>query len=283
MTTIRNAIYKGAEILSRAGIPSPAMDVRILLQHALGCSLEELIKQSNHPLEQKVAQHFYELINRRSNLEPIAYITGEKEFYSTVFKVNDAVLIPREDSEVLIDAILMETDQQANIKILDIGTGSGCLIITLLKHLTNSEGWAIDISSAALEIAKQNASAILDEKRITFTQSDCFANLNEHQLDIIISNPPYICTSEKEYMSQETTFEPSIALFADNNGLAMYQKIAEVAAKYLKKNGKIYLEVGFTQSKRVEEIFKANNFVVEKTYQDIQNHTRCIKLKIANS
>lgn len=280
MATLRSAIAYGARALSEVKIQSSAIEARILLQHAAGCSLEELLKFSGEQIEPDVFKYFDTLIARRAKFEPIAYITGRKEFYGLDFKVTPSVLIPRNDSEVLIDAVLGRLDGNKNIKILDIGTGSGCLIIALMKHLPNAAGWALDISGNALEVAKENALAILEDERITFLQSDCFANLSQRQFDIIISNPPYIATEERGLMSPETQYEPSSALFAKESGLAIYQQIAQTAANYMKSNAMIYLEVGFRQSAEVEKIFTKSGFVLEEAYLDIQNHTRCICLKL---
>ena len=267
----------GSQALAKAGVENTVLESRILLQYLMRCELEDFLKLGEAILEQSLCDVFYALIERRCAREPIAYIIGHKEFYGLKFHVNESVLIPRCDSEVLIDAALSETSIRDRLKILDIGTGSGCLIIALMTALNNSRGWAVDISEKALETARRNSLELLNGEKITFIHSDCFANLAEREFDIIISNPPYIALEETKYMSPETSYEPDVALFAENNGLNMYQKIASKAAKYLKQNGRIYLEVGFKQSKQVQDIFEQNGFSFVRSYSDIQGYVRCMQ------
>lgn len=255
-------------------LPSPELDTRLLLQHACDKSFEELIISQNQEVDKRLEKLFFSFLERRKKSEPVAYIIGYKFFYDLEFEVSKDVLIPRSDSETLIDYVL-EGYSQENLKILDLGTGSGCLIITLLKHLPNSNGIGVDISSGALNIAKSNADKIGVTDKLTLSQSNWFANIKPQPFDIIISNPPYV--SPEEDLSSEVKHEPQTALFAGSDGLDAYKQIAAKAKKYLSPQGAIYLEVGYRQKESVQKIFEEHNFKLEGTRKDLQEHIRCLK------
>lgn len=270
----------GANILQSAKIDNHFFEARLLLQHVLGCGFESLMADADKYLDEKTQQHYFALITRRSNHEPFAYIVGRREFYGLDFVVNNNVLIPRSDSETLVDAVLHDFAPTTNkVKILDIGTGSGCLVMSLLTHLPNAQGIAIDINHLSLEVAKENAVNLKLANRISFLQSDCFANLDQEKFDIIISNPPYIAYSERPNLSAQVLNEPEIALFADKQGLAVYEKIAQKAKDYLSIAGVVYLEIGLEQEKQIEQIFTTNGFIAAKKYHDLNGIIRCLKFR----
>jgi release factor glutamine methyltransferase len=262
---IQNSLINAARKLQSAGIQSINLEARILLQHATKKPIEYLLARSDEELPEKQKIIFEELINRRISLEPIAYITGFKEFYGYEFIVNKNVLIPRQDTEIIIEAILDNNGTDSTIKLLDLGTGSGCIAISLLLAMPNAKVIATDISNEAIIIATQNATKHGVSDRLQIINSNWFENLEDQKFDIIVSNPPYISKDEINYIAPETLkYEPNLALFAQDNGLSAYHSIAKDAKKFLKKDGKLFLEIGFNQSQAVKEIFSSYNSPLSK-------------------
>jgi len=270
--TLNQLLSYGIRFLSH--MPSPELDTRLLLQHACLKSFEEIIASGNQEIDQKIEEKFLSLLERRKNLEPIAYITSSKAFFDLEFEISKDTLIPRNDSETLVDYVLKDYSQE-NLKILDLGTGSGCLIITLLKHLPHAKGIGVDTSNKALDIAKRNADKIGVGSQLTLLQSNWFSNIPPQTFDIIISNPPYIGLEED--ISPEVRYEPQTALFAGLDGLDSYKQIAAKAKNCLSPQGSIYLEVGHRQKEDVQKIFESHNFRLEGTKKDLQGHTRCLR------
>lgn len=271
---IKSAINGIAKKLKSHKISLPNLEARIIMMHVLNKTQEYLVLNSDEDLSNNSLNTIESIVSRRIKLEPLAYIIGRKEFFGRDFFIDSNVLIPRPDSEIVIEAILENNHQ--NPKILDLGTGSGCLIITLMLEIPNSTAIAVDISTKAIEIAQKNAQRYsLD---INFLLSDWFENLQENQLfDIIISNPPYIARNSKEISKETMLYEPSNALFADNDGLECYHRIAKNAYKFLHPNGSIYLEIGYDQEKKVTEIYEKAGFILEKKYEDLSKIIRCLK------
>ena len=249
----------------------PVFEARILLSHAMGFSREWLIGHSEDELSDEIYVQFFSLVERRKAHEPIAYIIGKKEFYGRDFKVTKDVLIPRADSETLIDAVLK--DYKNGISILELGVGSGCLLLTALLELKQATGIGVDISREALEVASANATLHGLQDRCSLVKSNWFENV-AGKFDIIISNPPYIEENERSIMAIETLqYEPQLALFG---GIEAYKIIASDAHKFLKENGRIYLEIGYRQESLVEEIFLAKEYKVVEKYRDIENRMRVL-------
>jgi len=256
----------------------PALEARILLAHATGFSQEYLIGHSDDELPPEIQAQFLSLIERRKSHEPIAYIIGKKEFYGRDFKVTKDVLIPRPDSETLIEAVL-ECNKDAK-SILELGVGSGCLLLTLLLELKQAIATGVDISPEALEIATQNAATYNMLDRCKLLQSNWFENISG-KFDIIISNPPYIEENERSIMAPETLqYEPKLALFG---GLEPYKIIAENGYKFLNENGRIYVEIGSSQERQVEEIFAFNGYKVVAKHRDIENRMRAMVFALDRS
>lgn len=251
------------------------IEARILLTHASGFSHEYLITHREDTLPDTIVEKFLGLIERRKNGEPIAYIIGVKEFYSRDFKVTPDVLIPRPDSETLIDAVLRDASTSSNnaLEILELGVGSGCLITTLLAEMPDAKGEGVDISMKALEISNYNAVALGVKNRIALKISDWFSNITG-AYDIIISNPPYIYEEERDLMALETLkYEPHLALFG---GLEPYKIISNEAYKFLKQQGKIYVEIGARQAEEIEKIFISKGYIVIGKHQDIEGRIRVL-------
>jgi release factor glutamine methyltransferase len=253
------------------------LEARILLSYATGYSQEYLIGYSNESLSTEIVNEFYRLIERRIQKEPIAYIVGYKEFYGRNFIVDKNVLIPRNDSEVLIDAVLSGS---CIGKILELGVGSGCLILTLLLEMPHVRAVGVDISNKALNIAKRNMLQHGLSARCKLMQSNWFKNIDE-KFDIIISNPPYISENDKSIMAEETLlYEPRSALYGRNNGYEAYDIIAANLKDYLKPEGKLYIEIGINQAVEIEKIFGEYGYYVTGKYKDLSGILRVLSLGV---
>lgn len=273
-------LYKNsAKELEQQGILTSKLDVKILLSYLLNIDSKELIMYFNQHIEQKFINTFNHLLKRRLNREPIANIVNKKSFWSYDFFVNENVLTPRNDSEILIEAVLSNyNNMQEELKILDLGTGSGCLILSLLKMYKNASGLAVDISEKALKVARQNAEN-LKINNIKFLKNNWNDNIEE-KFDIIISNPPYIPTKEiKELEPEVNKFNPLLALDGGEDGLNCYRYLAKSLEKNLKENTKIFLEIGKNQEKDIEKIFNENGYELLKMYKDLAEINRILCFK----
>lgn len=256
---------------------TPALDARILLCHVLDKTHEQLLISYNDELNTSIQHHYFELIQRRISQEPIAYIIGKQEFYGRSFIVDKNVLIPRPETELIIDSVLENIHHDSTIKILDLGTGSGAIAVTLAKEIITAEIVATDICADALNIAKLNAKKHFAEDQITFKQSNWYENINDEKFDFIISNPPYISYSETHLVATQTElFEPHLALYAEDDGLYAYDKIIKNAIDYLKNDGKILLEIGFNQFDSVSNILKQNGYNKILLKKDLADMARII-------
>jgi len=215
-----------------------------------------------------------ELVEKRVSGIPLQYLTNKQYFYGYEFFVDENVLIPRADTEILVEKCIEFYKNKDKIKILDMCTGSGCIAITLKKELPNAQVFAIDISEKALEIAKKNAG--LNDVEIEFALSDLFENIDYDNYDVIISNPPYIEKFEINNLAEEVKKEPLLALDGGEDGLDFYRKISEIGYGYLNKNGRIFFEIGYNQAKQVYEILDEYNFYDIKLYKDYGGNDRVI-------
>lgn len=276
---VRTALSLAINHLNQIGIKNPSLEARMLLAYAFEKNIEYILINSNEELNQQKEECFSELLRRRTNLEPIAYILGIKEFYGREFEVNNKVLIPRPATEILVDTILTTNFKSPNI--LELGTGSGCIIITLLLEQQVSTAVASDISFDALLVAEKNAAAYNVLDKLTLLQSDWLEKIAPQKFDIIVSNPPYISIEEQQYMAQETLlFEPEIALFSEEDGLQSYFAIAEKAKDFLAYEGKLFLEVGFQQASLVIDLFTKKNYKFEASYKDLSGYIRVVQFGI---
>ena len=257
-----------------ADIETFELDAQILIAHLLDLSQpEKIIFELDKEISQEVYDRFISLVKRRLNFEPIAYIVGYKHFWKQVYKVDKNVLIPRPETEFIIELVLKKLQNRKNekLRILDLGTGSGCIILSLLNELKNSFGVAVDISDKALDIAKINADNLQLSQKVKFIKSNWFDALSERKkFDIIVSNPPYIAKDEWQSLSKNIKdFEPSIALNDGKDGLESYKIIAQSGKNFLNKSGMIVLEIGYNQKNLVKNIFKNQGYTI-KFYQDLQ-------------
>ena len=268
MLPIKQILKNAGLQLSACGYTTtPTLDAEVLLAHALGKSREYLIGHADEMVEQDIMN---DVLQRRLTGEPIAYIIGTKEFWGMDFKVTKDTLIPRPETELIIEKSLELFPKDSEIDILDLGTGTGCILIALLSEFQSAKGLGVDLSHAALEVAKQNA-----RNRAEFIQSNWFNNIGERKFDLIVSNPPYISRTETLIKSVEK-FEPHSALFAENDGYECYETIAKDLKKYLKPNGKAIFEFGQGQAAIISKIFSAQGFFINEICKDLAGIERCI-------
>ena len=258
----------------------PILEKKILLKYILNTSNEEINISHNKPLDHIELGQYKELIQRRKKSEPIAYIINKKEFWKDSFFVDNSVLIPRPDSEIIIEtAIKYFPDTNQNLKILDLGTGSGCLIISLLREFKNSKGVGVDLDKKALEVAKQNKDNLFNENRLKFCNAD-FSQFNTKNYDLIVCNPPYVSTSLKGKLLKDVQdFEPKIALFAKGKGLKSFKMILNNLIKHENKKQLIIFEIGYDQLKPLNKLLKNTNFQLISVEKDIADIPRCIVVK----
>jgi len=265
----------GTKELIQKRIISSRLDSELLLSKILNKKREEILINLDQEICQKNFSKYKKLIIRRSRNEPVAYILEEKEFWSKIFYVNADTLIPRPETELMVEK-LVNMFKEKKISILDIGTGSGCILISLLSELKNSKAVGIDISKKALIIAKKNLVKHALQNKIKFLNKSLDSNFYQ-KFDLVVSNPPYIKTCEVKNLSQDIKkYEPRIALDGGNDGLDLIKKIIYKTKCTLKVKGTLALEIGNEQYKKVSEILIKKNFKIEHTIKDHKDNVRCI-------
>ena len=268
-------LNKGSKKLKYKGIKSSQIDSEILLSNILGKSRENILINLDKKIGSDDIIKFNDFIERRSLKEPIAYILKEKEFWSKNFVVNKSTLIPRPETELMVEK-LSKIYYGKKIFILDIGTGSGCILISLLSELKNSIGMGVDISTKALKIAKINALRHEVNHKLRF-EKKCFSKIFYKKFDLIVSNPPYIDQRKINKLDDDIKkFEPLIALNGGNDGLDVITKVIYKAKEILKRKGKLSLEIGNEQLIKVSEILRNNNFKIKENIKDYNENTRCL-------
>ena len=265
----------GSNLLKEKKISSFILDSEILLSKTLSKTRENILTNLDQKISKKNVSVFKKYLQRRSNNEPIAYILEEKEFWSKKFYINKGILIPRPETELLVDKIL-KIYKEKKISILDIGTGSGCIIISLLSSLKNSSGIGVDVSKNAISTAQKNALKYKLSKRVKFFKKS-FKNIFGKKFDLIVSNPPYIESKYIKDLSDDIKrFEPRIALDGGNDGLDLIKKVIYKSTYILKINGMLALEIGNEQIKKVSKILIDNNFRIKHVIKDYKNNVRCV-------
>ena len=275
--TISEAIKKGMIELKNENIEEPKLKARLLMQYTLNQTRQYVIVNDMEELEKSKEKKYFDSIKILKKGIPIEHITHQKEFMKLNFFVDKNVLIPRQDTEILVEEVIKIAQKTNAKKILDLCTGSGAIAVSLAKYLPQSEITAIDISNDALKIAKKNAVSNNVENQITFISSDMFTNLNEEKFDIIVSNPPYIKTHVIDNLDIQVKNEPHIALDGGNDGLYFYKKIINESYQYLKYKGYLCLEIGFDQKIDIIELIEnSNNFDGTYSKKDLYDNDRII-------
>ncbi len=255
---------------------SAKLDVEILLSEAIKKNREYLIINFKKKVDNKNIKLFKKMLNKRKKGEPIAYILNKKEFWKNSFYVDRNVLIPRPDTEVLVEEVLKLFNNNSKLNVLDIGTGSGCILLSILKERKNFYGTGIDISKKAIKVAKFNAKMHQLSNRVDFYYSDIDKFLFG-KYDLVVSNPPYIKKMSLKYLEKDIKgYEPTEALDGGKCGFSEIEKVVKKTSILIKKNGRFVLEIGFDQKNKTLEILKKNGFFINKTVKDYGENDRCI-------
>lgn len=279
MLTILEVIAKSIEYLDKKGIESPRANAEILLANILNCKRLELYLMYEKPLRDSELNNYREFLKRRSNYEPVQYITGSVEFYALELKVTPAVLIPRPETEILVEVIIDSVKKEDELFILDFGSGCGNISIALAENLPNVHVTGIDISRDAIMIANENLEKYKLNDRVNFLNGDILKfNVNNFSnYDIIVSNPPYV--SQNDYLNVQKeikNFEPKVAVTDFSDGYKYFVKIITLASGILKSGGKLFFEMGEGQSKKINELLIKNDYKEINVFKDYQKIDRVI-------
>lgn len=270
--TFREALTAGTQVLENAGVPDAELDSRYLLEEICGITRAEFYLKEKEELDEEAARHFETAIKERGRRVPLQYILGSQEFMGLTFTVNDHVLIPRQDTETLVETVLPFLREGE--KVLDLGTGSGCIAVALKKNCPAIELTASDASKQALLVAKENAKR--NGTEMTFARSDVFDNLSA-VFDVIVSNPPYIKSDVIPILQPEVAeFEPVEALDGSPDGLHFYRRIADGLEEHLTAGGRIFVEIGHDQAEEVTSIFREAGLKEITVVKDLAGQNRVV-------
>ena len=273
---INSLIKQGSKILKKQNIDSHQIDAELLLSKAIRKDRVFLLTNDEYKVSQKETSDYLNFILRRKHHEPLSYITKRKEFWSLGFNVNYNVLIPRPETETVVEQVVRKFKGKGGLNILDIGTGSGCILLSILKELKNSYGTGIDKSFKALTIAKKNSRKLNLLQRAKFIHCDV-DNFNFGTYDVVVSNPPYICSRKIGYLGEDIKgFEPRMALDGGSSGLETITKVIIKAKKLLKTGGYLFMEIGDGQSRMASSMLLKNGLRLMKRFFDYNKTIRCI-------
>ena len=273
---IQTLLNQASKTLDNSSNTSPKLDSEILLSKIIKKNRKYLILNSHEKLKKENIKSFDYLVKRRKKGEPIAYLINKKEFWKQNFYINQSVLIPRPDTEILVEETLKLFNVNSKLNMLDIGTGSGCILLSILKERRNFFGIGIDISKKAINVARFNAKMHQLSNRVKFYNSDVDKFLIG-KYDLVVSNPPYIKRQDLKYLEVDIKgFEPKLALDGGKDGCSKITKVISKTSSLLKRNGRFILEIGFGQKNRILNILKKNNFFINKVLKDYGKNDRCI-------
>lgn len=275
--TLKDALAQTAAALTAAGIPDPRREARLLVRHATGWNDAAMLSDPDRALDAAQATMIESVAARRAAREPMAYIVGEREFWSLPFRVAPTTLIPRPDSETIVDAVLGEVgDKARTLRILDLGTGSGCLLLALLSELPNASGLGVDVSGGAIEVAETNAARLGLDGRAAFRTGDWLVGVEE-KFDVVVANPPYVPDEDIPKLDADVrAFEPLSALTGGPDGLNAYRRIAVDLGKVLGAGGIACFEVGVGQADSVAAIFAGQGFLGHAVRLDLAGIPRAV-------
>ncbi|MBV6419311.1 MAG: Release factor glutamine methyltransferase [Ignavibacteriaceae bacterium] len=279
MITVLEAIRLSTEYLDKKKIDSPRINAELLLAHIIGCKRLDLYLAFDRPLTEPELNIYRGLIKRRASYEPLQYIIGTVEFYGLVFKVTSSVLIPRPETELLVENIIKELSDKEQLNILEIGCGSGNIAISLAYHLKQAQIITTDISDAALNLAKENSQKLGVAERISFIRHNILTDdlLRFSMFDLVVSNPPYVSLQSYSSLQKEIMgFEPRLAVTDESDGLTFYRIISEKVSGNIKKGGKLFFEISHGQCDDVKSIMTKNNFSKIEVIKDYQNIERIV-------
>ena len=272
---IQSALKKGQSILIDNNIISAKLDSEILMSQAIRKNKKFIILNLHKEIKKRDLDYFGNLIQERAKSKPIAQIIKKKDFWKYEFIVNNNVLIPRPDTEILIEQALKLVKNKNRLQILDIGIGSGCILMSILKEKKNFIGTGIDISNKSLQISKVNGQKLRINNRLRLFKSN-IDNFNTGKYDLIVSNPPYIKKNNLKCLEKDIGFEPKQALDGGLDGLSEIRKVINKSSELIKRSGHFIIEIGFDQKNKVKKILRDKGFYIKKTVKDLSNHDRCI-------
>ena len=272
---IQSALKKGQSILIDNNIISAKLDSEILMSQAIRKNKIFIILNLHKEIKKRDLEYFDNLIQERARRKPIAQIVKKKDFWKYEFIVNNNVLIPRPDTEILIEQALKLVKNKNRLQILDIGIGSGCILMSILKEKKNFIGTGIDISNKSLQISKVNGHKLRINNRLRLFKSN-IDNFNTGKYDLIVSNPPYIKKNSLKCLEKDIGFEPKQALDGGLDGLSEIRKVINKSSELIKRSGHFIIEIGFDQKNKVKKILRDKGFYIKKTVKDLSNHDRCI-------
>ena len=275
--TYRECYEQGCRTLQAAGIEEAALDARLLLEAVCGTDRNDLLVHGEQPVAPEAEEKYLNWIRQRAEHIPLQQLTGEQGFMGLTFSVNEHVLIPRQDTEILVEEVLKELHD--GMRVLDICTGSGCILLSLLHYSNDCEGLGVDLSAEALEVAGRNVLKVLTPEKAEhahFLQSDLFEKV-EGKFEIIVSNPPYIASAEVEKLMPEVRdHEPRMALDGTEDGLHFYRRIIEEAGKHLVSSGMLFFEIGYDQGQAVSELMRTEGYCDVQVVQDYAGLDRVV-------
>ena len=279
--SISEALRRASRELDQAGVADARREAGSLLSHVIAKDRTFLISHAEDLLSDRELEDFENSVARRAGGEPAQYITGTQDFFGRAFRVTPDVLIPRPETELLVEAALEVMN--INARICDVGTGSGCIAITLLCEVDRARATAVDISEAALDVARQNARDHSVQDRIAFLVSDCFSGFDEsasQTFDLIISNPPYVAASALDGLQREVRdHEPLVALSPGADGLSVIQRLLNDSPAFLRENGYLLMEIGFDQGEKVQQLVDQRVWTLKETRPDLQGIPRIVVLQ----
>ena len=275
--TYRECYEQGCRTLQAAGIEEAALDARLLLETVCGTDRNDLLVHGEQPVMPQAEEKYLHWIRQRAEHIPLQQLTGEQDFMGLTFSVNEHVLIPRQDTEILVEEVLKELHD--GMRVLDMCTGSGCILLSLLHYSNDCEGLGVDLSAEALEVAGRNVLKVLTPEKAEhahFLQSDLFEKV-EGKFEIIVSNPPYIASAEVEKLMPEVRdHEPRMALDGTEDGLLFYRRIIKEAGKHLVNSGMLFFEIGYDQGQAVSELMRAGGYREVQVVQDYAGLDRVV-------
>ena len=275
--TYRECYEQGCRTLQAAGIEEAALDARLLLEAVCGTDRNDLLVHGEQPVAPEAEEKYLNWIRQRAEHIPLQQLTGEQDFMGLTFSVNEHVLIPRQDTEILVEEVLKELHD--GMRVLDMCTGSGCILLSLLHYSNDCEGLGVDLSAEALEVAGRNVLKVLTPEKAEhahFLQSDLFEKV-EGKFEIIVSNPPYIASAEVEKLMPEVRdHEPRMALDGTEDGLYFYRRIIEEAGKHLVSSGMLFFEIGYDQGQAVSEMMRTEGYCDVQVVQDYAGLDRVV-------
>ena len=273
---IENAIKEGFQLLKKNNIESAMLDSQLLMSKIIQRDQKFIILNSDIELKDYDYKCFKKLIYYRLKGKPVAYLTGFKSFWNYDFYINDKVLIPRPDSEMIVEQVLKIYKNKSKINLLEVGVGSGCLILSILKEKNLFSGTGIDISNHSIKISRINAKKLKIQNRVKLFKSD-IDNFNLGKYDLIISNPPYLKQLDFRNLNKDVVnFEPRLALDGGLEGLSCYRKLIKKSSELIKNHGRLILEIACDQKRNVGKILRDNGFYINQILRDLANNDRCI-------